>query len=494
MNTVDVRFTVSTGRWVVALAMAVAQIAAGVSCSGGGSNSDSDAQDQHAVWEVKDCEVGEAWDSRWELFSPEVDGLESPDIALDAESVDGPVDAWPDEQVSSDVELVLPPDVQETEEADLWDLAETCDLCQDEVSDLQDTETGDGLDVDPDQAESLFDAEDITPDVCVPVCGMSICGEDGCGGLCGECAAGFTCQWGECFSATAGEFSLILPGTFTMGHSAEETCVDPDEIPHQVTLTRAYFVKTTEVTQAEYEAVMIDSPFYFANCGEKCPAENMNWVEAVTYCNYLSAQDGLLPCYVIAGEKVTWPEGLDCEGYRLPTDAEWEYAVRAESTTAYYNGIQTDCQCGPDFGFPNTDYCACGEEPGLEQIAWFCQNSTVLWDGCFEIDDDDGVVVDCLGPHPVGLLTPNQWGLYDVSGNVWEWVWDIFMDDYDPYYALDAVDPLGPEYDSLLVNRAAKGGAWHSPSKYCRTANRLNVSPYKGHPNKGFRIARTAQQ
>ena len=160
--------------------------------------------------------------------------------------------------------------------------------------------------------------------------------------------------------------------------------------------------------------------------------------------------EGLPRCY--ADDDGRTFAGLDCQGYRLPTEAEWEYAARAGTQTAFYTGeiTQTDCDT---------------VDPNLNAAGWYCGNA-------------GGAT------HPVGQKQPNAWGLYDMHGNVWEWVHDWDGD----YPAGDAVDPLGPAAGD---NRVRRGGLWLSDAQYARAAFRNSLNPDNGSANAlGFRPAR----
>ncbi len=201
-----------------------------------------------------------------------------------------------------------------------------------------------------------------------------------------------------------GRWVAIPAGTFTMGSPESEPCRYDDEDQHQVTLTRGFEIQTTEVTQEQFQAVMGYNPSTFGpngfgpSCGSDCPVEKVSWHEAVAYCNELSAFSGLSQCYqcsgagkqssckvaaAFAGQKI-----YGCPGYRLPTEAEWEYAYRAGTTTAYYNG--------PNY----PDHCAC-DDVNADKIGWY---------GC----NAGGKT------RPVGQKQPSVWGLYDMAGNVYE--------------------------------------------------------------------------
>ena len=245
----------------------------------------------------------------------------------------------------------------------------------------------------------------------------------------------------------------IEPGVFTMGSPVDELGRGADETQHQVTITRAFLMKTTEVTQAEWQAVMGNNPSYFAAggggaaCGADCPVEQVSWNDAVDYVNRLSDAEGLARCYV-ANRAFA---GLGCLGYRLPTEAEWEYAARAGTQTAYHTGMNTQTGCNDD--------------PNLNLAGWYCGNAANT-------------------THPVGQKQVNAWGLYDMHGNVWEWVQDW----YAAYPAGAAVDPVGPAADA---NPSLRGGAWYGNAPNARSANR-NIS-YLGSVSGsiGFRPARS---
>ena len=304
--------------------------------------------------------------------------------------------------------------------------------------------------------------------VCVPDCGPRACGDDGCGGSCGDCDAGQTCGAdGQCEVVVPDSFVLIQPGEFWMGSPPAELGRSGNETYHLVRLTRPFLMKTTEVTQAEWRALMPNNPSSFVACGDDCPVETVNWFEAAAYCNALSQAQGLLACYTLAdcirapGDDMECSQvssvGPDCEGYRLPTEAEWEYAARAGTETAYYSGANSQTQCGLD--------------PNLDAVGWYCGNANNT-------------------THPAASKLPNAWGLSDMLGNVWEWTDDWYASDYGGFgdAAVPVVDPVGPPAAGARVDR---GGSWTSGAQYARAAFRDYFSPGSRYGNLGFRVARS---
>jgi len=240
----------------------------------------------------------------------------------------------------------------------------------------------------------------------------------------------------------------IAPGVFTMGSPAGELGRGADEVQHQVTITRAFLMKTTEVTQEEWQAVMGANRSRFEDCGGNCPVETVSWNDAVDYLNRLSDAAGLARCY----DANRTFAGLGCLGYRLPTEAEWEYAARAGTQTAYHTGVNTQTLCNP-------------VDPNLNLAGWYCRNAANT-------------------THPVGEKQVNAWGLYDMHGNVWEWVQDW----YAAYPAGAAVDPVGP---AAGASRVVRGGSWSQDAQFARAANRRGNGPGDRDSSISFRPARS---
>jgi formylglycine-generating enzyme required for sulfatase activity len=207
------------------------------------------------------------------------------------------------------------------------------------------------------------------------------------------------------------EFVLIKPGTFQMGEVGKSN-------DHLVTLTHAFLMQKTEVTQAEWVAVMGSNPSEFRECGSTCPVENVSFENVETFIARLNERS---------------PD----KHYRLPTEAEWEYSARS------------------------------GAEEELFPDAWTRETS-------------GGTT------HPVGRRYPNEWGLYDMEGNVSEWVNDW----NEPYAAGPVTDPRGPASGE---RRSYRGGSWNTPAEFSRAVWRYSGVPTDHGAGRGFRLARTLQ-
>lgn len=254
-------------------------------------------------------------------------------------------------------------------------------------------------------------------------------------------------------------FVLIQGGSFTMGSPQDEPWRSEDEVLHTVTVSD-FYISPYEVTQNDYEAVMGVNPSSFS--GENLPVENVTWLDAAGYCNALSEQAGLTPVYTIDGANVTWDRSAD--GYRLPTEAEWEYACRAGTTTPF----NTETSISPE----ESNYY--GHYPYEIEDNYFSQGNLTTGPGEYR---QTTVEVDSF--------SPNGWGLYNMHGNVSEWVWDY----YGEYVVGEASDPTGPETGTRRVYR---GGAWNDFAKNMRSAYRATLPEDQGSFNIGIRLVRNA--
>ena len=221
------------------------------------------------------------------------------------------------------------------------------------------------------------------------------------------------------------KFVYIPPGTFDMGSHFDEPGRGKDEQPYKVTMPRGFFIHTTEITQGQWQAVMGSNPSHFDDCGLDCPVENVSWNDVQKYIYRLNMLE-------------------ETNSYRLPTEAEWEYTARAGSSTWFFFGNDVH-----KFG----DY------------AWFKNNSGNI-------------------PHPVAQKEPNQWGLYDVHGNAWEWCqsWG------GPYPSGSATNPTGPGNGNF---RIVRGGSWFYGMLQARSANRFYLFPDDRNYTVGFRLVQS---
>ncbi|HNZ07561.1 MAG TPA: formylglycine-generating enzyme family protein [Candidatus Cloacimonadota bacterium] len=223
----------------------------------------------------------------------------------------------------------------------------------------------------------------------------------------------------------------------------------------------SFYIDKYELTQAGYQAVMGTNPSYFTGVTNG-PVEQVSWFNAIEYCNRRSLQEGLNPCYsygTFGSNPDNWPGGwntsntnhtnVSCNwsanGYRLPTEMEWMFAARGGNQTHNYTYSGSN---------------------NLNEVGWYGENSGST-------------------THPVGTKQPNELGLYDMSGNVWEWVWDI----YGSYPSGAQTDPHGATSGS---NRVGRGGSWGNDAAYCTVSSRYNLNATSGYNFMGFRCVRVS--
>ncbi|MBU8869941.1 MAG: formylglycine-generating enzyme family protein [Gemmatimonadales bacterium] len=237
-----------------------------------------------------------------------------------------------------------------------------------------------------------------------------------------------------------------------MGSPAGERSSKVDEIQHRVSLTHAFELAITEVTQGLWQTVTGENPSYFANC-DSCPVDRVSWLDAVGFCNAFSEREGLDPAYLINGENVHWIRSNN--GFRLPTEAEWEYACRAGSLTAYSTGPCLSADQGNYNGYHPLGHCPSGMNRGE--------------------------------PIEVGRFPANDWGLRDMHGNIAEWCWDQYGD----YMNERVNDPSGPLHSDLSQRRVFRGGCFINFAPKCRSAARQALDPHKRVDMLGLRLARS---
>lgn len=254
-------------------------------------------------------------------------------------------------------------------------------------------------------------------------------------------------------------FALIRGGSFQMGSPDTEAWRSEDETIHPVTVGD-FYMSAYEVTQSEYQATMGTNPSTFS--GEDLPVENVSWLDAIAYCNARSEVEGLTPAYQADGQSVSWDRTAD--GYRLPTEAEWEYACRAGTGTPF----NTETSIGPE----ESNYY--GHYPYMIEENYFSQGN---------LDTRPGEYRQTT--VAVTSFSPNAWGLYNMHGNVSEWVWDYYGD----YGEQAQTDPTGPADGTRHIYR---GGGWNDFGKNLRSAYRAAAPADLCSPSLGIRLVRNA--
>ncbi len=246
-------------------------------------------------------------------------------------------------------------------------------------------------------------------------------------------------------------FIAVPAGRFTMGSPVSEPGRERVETLHTVVISKGFYIQETEVTQGQWKRLVGFNPSAFPECGDNCPVDTVSWDQCMEFIRVLNQY-----------ERTT--------KYRLPTEAEWEYACRAGTTTAFTSGPLTQTACKP-------------VDPALDSVGWYCANSG------YKNPPDD------LRPHPVKTKKPNRWGIYDMHGNVQEWCLDACkwrdilrgrVGATTDTYRDNIVDPLSTRGD----RRIFRGGGWHQTPRYCRSAHRGYYKPVAKRNSLGFRIVK----
>lgn len=295
-------------------------------------------------------------------------------------------------------------------------------------------------------------------------------------------SSAYTTAWTVTISTSTPSGMVLIPGgTFTMGDNLGDGY--SDELPiHSVTLSSFYMGKY-EVTQAEWSAYMPAENWSSYGTGDTYPAYYVSWYEIIKYCNLRSMAEGFTPCYTInsstnpadwgavpTSSNATWNAAIcnwSANGYRLPSEAEWEYAARGGlSGQRFPNGATISHSTNGD-----------------TQANYYAQPSSYSYD----VSPTTGYHPSYNGKSsPVGSFPPNGYGLYDMSGNLWEWCWDWYSSSY--YSSSPSSNPTGPTSGSYRVIR---GGSWGGNAGSCRVALRDNLGPYGSGGSMGFRLSRT---
>lgn len=272
---------------------------------------------------------------------------------------------------------------------------------------------------------------------------------------------------------------VIHPKSFKMGSDDTQNVGANTEAPvHDVVLKYVYAMWSKEISQDEFREMMGYNPSYFQQCGKDCPVENVNWHEAAFYCNRLSQKHGFSSCFRCTGryrnaicEVSPYFSGkryYECNGFRLPTEAEWEYAARAGSEGMYYKIP------------PSKNILV----PVLDRIAWYGKNSQVKYKGGFPCSVKQAGQKDVrCGVQKRSIREPNVFGLHDMLGNVSEWVYDRF----GSYPGTPQNNPIG----SPSGRRVFRGCNWFHQPQECRVSRRFQASPSLRNNLMGFRPVRT---
>ena len=247
----------------------------------------------------------------------------------------------------------------------------------------------------------------------------------------------------------------IPAGSFLMGSPEDEPGRDSDEGPQRTVNVSAFEMSETEITEKQWEDIMGWSSSCYKR-GDNCPTEYVTWFDCASFCNELSEADGLTKCYTItnigySGNNIATAQvtcDFEADGYRLPTEAEWEYACRAGTTTRYYTG---------------------DSDSDLGRAGWYSVNSSSQ-------------------KQEVGQKEASAWGLYDMHGNVWEWCWDWYDEQYYGTQPDPDSDPMGPDSGT---DRVVRGGSFYFGAEFCRSADRSNFVPNSVGYCVGFRVVRS---